>query len=204
MKYVLVVGFLVIAAIGLGGWQVVRGMQTESRISLYGRFFPELVTRAIQLQTLGEIGVPNEYWNRKQFPEIAEFAKAKTYLPSFNSQEPINCNLRLVLRPVNLKERYPVISFTSSIEPLIYYVLFYGSAPDISPFFDEKTNKDLIGEIVRFEDTKPQRNENGALLNGVDITLEFRRIQSIFPDGLAWEAVECKEFSYFEFREAKK
>lgn len=201
MKFVWLSLVAVIVVVTTGCWYLIKGATFESQVSLYARYFPQVVTRAIQLRELGTIGVPKEYRQRSKYPQTAALSRVRDKLPPWNGGENVGCELDLDFPVVNLRERYPTWGVLISHSPMRFAVLFSGSAPDLSPFLGDVQNSELLGPATRFGDPAPQLNETGSLPNGVDLSRDHERILHIFPTGVAWEAVECDAFSYILFRE---
>ena len=201
MKFVWLSVVAAIVVVSTGYWYLLKGALFESQVSLYGRYFPEVVARAIQLRELGTIGVPKVYGQLSEYPQTAALSRVRDILPPFNGREDVSCELDLDFPMVNLRERYPTLGVLVSHSPMRYTVVFSGSAPDLSPFLDGEQNSELLGPAIRFGEAAPQLNENGALLNGVDLSQDHERILHLFPTGVAWDAVECDAFSYILFRE---
>lgn len=144
------------------------------------------------------MGLPEKVGRKHRELYMKAFEVAQTH---YLTGKLVDCRTDIELDLIDLTKFGPTIAVPISYDPLNFVVFFYGEPPDLTEFLDPTNNESLIGPVLSFRHKTPRYNDNGALLNGWDITRAFNTIQRAHPNGLNWGSVECSNFSYIEFQE---
>lgn len=191
----LVVG--VIGAVLAGLVYVISGVAKESNMSAYSAYFPEIVSRAIQLENSGEIRVPliNWYHADPVFPEKM-IAARKLIRELYLSGADIDCSLPLEMPAIDPFEFTPAIGVLLEYRPLQYLVVFHGKTPDVSPF--------LEGAMLAKPQVQISSTSSADGRGAFDLVEPFRTISRAHRKGVSWRSGECEDFSFVVFGARKK
>ena len=184
----------------------VSGVRQEAEMSAYSAFFTGIVRRAIQIDRVGKMGIPQiSPHYRQDYPEdivtAISFLRGSDQVYSdsyFLSGKSVDCNLPISLKEVEITRFDPTVSILLSYDPMHYVVFFYGPIPDIAQFLENGSNPALLGPITHF--SKIEENEIIGNDVGFELGTSFEIVRSALGEEITYSAHACDNYSYIEFR----
>lgn len=189
---------MALTAIGVAALMYIfAGVDYESRISAYARVFPGIVDRAIQLERIGEIGIPEVNWYIVDAPFPTERRETMHALAALrDAKGEIDCSLDISVSDLDVRKYSPSMGVMLSYRPLRYLVVFNGAPPDIEAFLSSRDIDSLLGPVENFS-TDP--SAPGFLSDGLDLRTSYNIAAAGDRNSLHWESDECGKFSYIVF-----
>lgn len=193
-SFVVVIFFLVYA--------IVDGLMYHSRVSAYAEFFGGVVTRSIQVDRLGEMGLSDTHGAAFQHSVYPQ-----DWLDAFEglsrkqlTRRDLDCSLGFPLSELDLTINDPVISVLILDRPLLYVVFFYGDVPSIESTFGSDLSQNL-NAVPYYR--PPKRGD--LRLDSRHSSLEGARaiVFQAHRRGITWSSNRCQGYSYIVFEEKK-
>ncbi|WP_300443202.1 hypothetical protein [uncultured Mameliella sp.] len=186
----------------VGFWMyVVSGVVYESRTSMASRFFPNIVMRAIRMERLGVMGLPDGRIARagvySGYPWQWIAAREKFSKVS-SGRVDVDCSFEVALPELDLTRHDPSIGFLLSYRPFRYVVFFEGKVPDIASIFGEGLDKNLSAVPYFRNDVR-----GGNRIDPKHYALDpYRKVlYGAYKSGFVWSGVECPGYSFVIFEE---
>ena len=150
--------------------------------------FEGIGNRAIQLDRLGELGVP--YLN---------VVRTKVPKQIYENWQGIHCSLDIDAPPFDPRQENSVVALIKNGPPRRAYLIYQGSPPKFDDFFIETKAISLLGPQKYFEPPPPGLAASVAEKYTHDLSGQYKSAMS--GRRYTWESTICANFTFTLFTE---
>lgn len=160
----------------------------EGAQSIAKAVFQGIGNRAIQLDRLGELGVP-----------YSNVVRTRVSKQIFENWQGINCSMDIYAPPFDPRQENSVVVLTKNGPPLLVYIIYEGPPPKFDDFFIESKAISLLGPQKYFEPPPPGVAPKFVGKYTQDLSLQYK--SALYERRYTWESTICANFTFTLFTE---